>query len=224
VADCGARAAGRPDAAHRLAPAVGRKRSPGEGFSAFIHALAGLGWTEGRNVRIDLRWYGGDTNRIRALAQELVGLQPDIIVTDATPATATFQRETRTIPIVFASGIDDKFPELSRCQGKRHAPKVDDSVPHPWIAKARIDFSVERLDYFDGRILRRADSEPTARLEPRDEFTHGAKPIPAGSIWLRPASVPRHIWERCDGFKICQKVVRKRMPKGGALGGALGGA
>ena len=49
--------------------------------SAFTQALADLGWTDGRNVRMDLRWAGGDINRIRALAQELVGLQPDIIVT-----------------------------------------------------------------------------------------------------------------------------------------------
>jgi putative ABC transport system substrate-binding protein len=68
--------------------------------SAFTQALVDLGWTDGRNVRMDLRWGGGDTNRIRALAQELVGLQPDIIVTNATPATVALQRETRTIPIV----------------------------------------------------------------------------------------------------------------------------
>ena len=43
--------------------------------SAFIQALAGLGWTDSRNVRMDLRWSGGDINRIRALAQELVGSQ-----------------------------------------------------------------------------------------------------------------------------------------------------
>ena len=43
-------------------------------FSAFTQALGHLGWTDGRNVRMDLRWGGGDTNRIRALAQELVGL------------------------------------------------------------------------------------------------------------------------------------------------------
>src|SRR6516165_10694077 len=56
-------------------------------FSAFTQALAGLGWTDGRNVRIDLRWGAGDANRIRARAQELVGLQPDIILAGATPAT-----------------------------------------------------------------------------------------------------------------------------------------
>ena len=62
--------------------------------SAFMQALAGLGWIDGRNVRMDLRWNGGggDTNRTRALAQELVGLQPDIILTDSTPATVALQR------------------------------------------------------------------------------------------------------------------------------------
>jgi putative ABC transport system substrate-binding protein len=72
-------------------------------YAAFAQALADLGWTDGRNVRTDLRWAGGDINRIRALAQELVGLQPDIIVTNSTPATVALQRETRTIPIVFAT-------------------------------------------------------------------------------------------------------------------------
>jgi putative ABC transport system substrate-binding protein len=71
--------------------------------SAFAQAFADLGWTDGRNVRIDVRWGGSDINRIRALAQELVGLQPDIILTGTTQATAAVQRETRTIPIVFAN-------------------------------------------------------------------------------------------------------------------------
>jgi putative ABC transport system substrate-binding protein len=52
---------------------------------------------------MDVRWSGADTNRIRALAQELVGLQPDIILTNATPPTIALQRETRRIPIVVAS-------------------------------------------------------------------------------------------------------------------------
>ena len=62
-------------------------------LSAFTQALAVLGWTEGRNVRMDLRWAGPDINRIRALAQELVGLQPDIIATNGTPPTVAVQRE-----------------------------------------------------------------------------------------------------------------------------------
>jgi putative ABC transport system substrate-binding protein len=75
-------------------------------LSALTQALADLGWTVGRNVQMELRWYGDDLIRVRALAQELVGLQPDIIVTYATPATIAVQRETRTIPIVFANAVD----------------------------------------------------------------------------------------------------------------------
>jgi putative ABC transport system substrate-binding protein len=75
-------------------------------LSAFTQALADLGLTDGRNVRMDLRWGGDDINRIRALAQELVGLQPDMIVTNGTPATAAVLRGTRTIPIIFVSVVD----------------------------------------------------------------------------------------------------------------------
>ena len=90
-------------------------------LSAFTQGLANLGWTEGRNVRMDLRWGSDDINRIRALAQELVGLQPDIILANGTPATVALQRETRTIPIVFA-GVGDPVasgivPRLNRPAG-----------------------------------------------------------------------------------------------------------
>jgi putative ABC transport system substrate-binding protein len=72
-------------------------------LSAFTQALADLNWTDGRNVRMDVRWGRADINRIRALAAELVGLQPDIILANGTPETVALQRETRTIPIVFAT-------------------------------------------------------------------------------------------------------------------------
>jgi putative ABC transport system substrate-binding protein len=74
--------------------------------SAFTQALADLGWTDGRNMRMDLRWAGSDINQIRALAQELVGLQPDIILAGSTVTTVAIQQETRTVPIVFASASD----------------------------------------------------------------------------------------------------------------------
>jgi len=74
--------------------------------SAFTRTLADLGWTDDRNVRMEFRWAGGDIDRMRSLAQELVRWQPEIIVPYGTPATAAVQRETRTIPIVFASVAD----------------------------------------------------------------------------------------------------------------------
>ena len=73
---------------------------------AFTQALAGLGWTDGRNMQRDLRWHDDDANRIRALARELVSLHPDIILTGGTPATVAVQRETQMIPIVFAAVTD----------------------------------------------------------------------------------------------------------------------
>jgi putative ABC transport system substrate-binding protein len=88
-------------------------------LSAFTRALADLGWTDGRNVRMDIRGAGPDINRIRALAQELVGLQPDIILTSGTPATNALQRETRTIPIVFANMND---PVATRIVGRLDRP------------------------------------------------------------------------------------------------------
>ena len=70
-------------------------------FDAFVQGLAELGWSEGRNLRMDVRWAAGDLDRVRMYAKELVTLQPDVILVDSTPQTAALQRETSTIPIVF---------------------------------------------------------------------------------------------------------------------------
>ena len=82
--------------------------------SAFTQALADLGWTVGRNVRMDFRSAGGDINQIPALAQELVGLQPDIILATSTAVTVALQRETRTTPIVFVGAGDPVASGLVR--------------------------------------------------------------------------------------------------------------
>ena len=97
------------DRVRRIGVLMGFDESDPEGnlrYSAFTRALADLGWTDGRNVRTDVRWAGGDPNRTRAFAQELVGLQPDILVGAAGTSTAALQRETRTIPIVFVIAGD----------------------------------------------------------------------------------------------------------------------
>ena len=71
-------------------------------IAAFQEALRALGWSEGRNVRIDYRWAAQDPARIRTFAKELVELQPDVILARTTPVTVALLKETRTIPIVFA--------------------------------------------------------------------------------------------------------------------------
>jgi putative ABC transport system substrate-binding protein len=107
--------------------------------SAFTQALAELGWTERRNVRMDVRWIGDDINRIRALAQELVGLQPDIILAASTPAIAALQQETRTtIPIVFATAGDPVatgiVPRLNRPGGNITGfANVEASLGGKWL-------------------------------------------------------------------------------------------
>jgi putative ABC transport system substrate-binding protein len=75
-------------------------------LAAFLQGLKQLGWTDGHNVQIDVRWSGGDADRMRKDAAELVALAPDVILTGGAAAVATLQQATRTIPIVFASVID----------------------------------------------------------------------------------------------------------------------
>ncbi len=74
--------------------------------AAFRGALAKLGWTDGSNLRIGLRWGAADPDRIKTFAKELVDLRPDAILGTTTPVISALARETRTIPIVFASVAD----------------------------------------------------------------------------------------------------------------------
>jgi putative tryptophan/tyrosine transport system substrate-binding protein len=74
--------------------------------TAFRKRLDELGWADGRNVHIDYRWGAGSVERLQVFAKELVRLNPEVLLALTTPATAALQRETRTIPIVFASVSD----------------------------------------------------------------------------------------------------------------------
>ena len=74
--------------------------------AAFRDALTKLGWTEGRNLHIELRWGGGDADEIGTLAKELIKLRPDAILGVTTPVVGALARETRTIPIVFVLAVD----------------------------------------------------------------------------------------------------------------------
>jgi putative tryptophan/tyrosine transport system substrate-binding protein len=85
--------------------------------AAFRKGLQELGWAEGRNIRIDIRWATSDAALMQRFAKELVALQPDLILSHNTPTTATLLQQTRTIPIVFAvvsdpigSGFIASFP------------------------------------------------------------------------------------------------------------------
>ena len=75
-------------------------------ITAFVQRLQQLGWTDGRNVRIDARWGAGDADRYRTLTAELLALAPDVILVATTSVTGVVRRATRTVPIVFVQVID----------------------------------------------------------------------------------------------------------------------
>src|SRR5262245_33722199 len=70
-------------------------------IAAFLQGLQQLGWTEGRNVRIDFRWGAANAERIRRDAAELVALAPDVILASGTSTVGPLLQATRTVPIVF---------------------------------------------------------------------------------------------------------------------------
>jgi putative tryptophan/tyrosine transport system substrate-binding protein len=80
------------------------------GLSGFTHELSELGWTDGRNLRMDVRFASGNIDRMRTFAKELADLQPDVILASSTPVTAAVQRVTQTIPIVFVTVADPIGP------------------------------------------------------------------------------------------------------------------
>src|SRR5262245_28418483 len=89
-----------------LLPAVGSDPEYQVRVGAFMQALALLGWTDGRNVRIETRWGANDADRYRQYAAELVALAPDVIVAATSVSVGAVQQATRTIPIVFVQVID----------------------------------------------------------------------------------------------------------------------
>src|SRR3954471_12662593 len=76
-------------------------------IGSFLRGLEQLGWIEGHNIRLDLRWAAGDLDlSSRRYAAELVALAPDVLLATAGPTVAALQAETRTVPIVFAHAVD----------------------------------------------------------------------------------------------------------------------
>jgi putative tryptophan/tyrosine transport system substrate-binding protein len=99
----------QPGGAKRLGVLMSAQETNPEGkaqLGGFTQGLAALGWIEGHNLRMEVRWAGGDINRARSFAKELVALRPDVILAQGTPVTAALQRETRSIPIVFVVVTD----------------------------------------------------------------------------------------------------------------------
>jgi len=74
--------------------------------AVFREGLQKLGWVDGQNIRVEVRWAGFNADTMRRYAKELIALQPDLILSNDTPTTATLLQQTRTVPIVFATVAD----------------------------------------------------------------------------------------------------------------------
>jgi ABC-type uncharacterized transport system substrate-binding protein len=73
-------------------------------LAAFSKTLTEIGWIDGRNCQIEMRWSAGELERMHRLAKELIALVPDIVVVMSTPALTAVQLETKTIPVIFIRG------------------------------------------------------------------------------------------------------------------------
>jgi putative tryptophan/tyrosine transport system substrate-binding protein len=99
----------QPERVRRIGVLITLEANDPEGGSelkALKQAFQELGWFEGRNLRLEIRWSGGEPSRIQASAKELVTLPCEVIVARSTPAVAALMKETRTIPIVFSYVVD----------------------------------------------------------------------------------------------------------------------
>src|SRR3974377_1810694 len=99
----------QPERMRRIGVLMGRSANDKEGqafVAAFLQGLQELGWSDGRNVTIDIRWFTGNSADARKYAAELVELAPDIILAHSSPAVAALGQITRTVPIVFALVAD----------------------------------------------------------------------------------------------------------------------
>ena len=106
--------------------------------AAFVRELQRLGWTDGRNLRIDYRWAGGDVQQIATHSAELVNLRPDAIFAATTPVVRALLRDTREIPVVFVSVSDpvgDRFVEgLARPGGNATGfINIESSMAGKWV-------------------------------------------------------------------------------------------
>ena len=138
-------------------------------FAAFKEGLRALGWEEGRNLKMHVRWSAGDIAQAAVLAKELVALRPEVILSNTTPVTAALLRETRTIPIVFtvvSDPVGGGFVEnLSRPGGNvTGLINLESSLAEKWaqllkqvaprVKRAAVMFNMQTAPYAEYYLAR----------------------------------------------------------------------
>jgi putative tryptophan/tyrosine transport system substrate-binding protein len=176
--------------------------------AAFRAMLAKLGWTEGGNIRIELRWGAGDTEKIRMFAKELVDMRPDAIVGQTTAAVRALAHETRTIPIVFANVADPIgigfATSLAHPSGNITGfSNVDPAVGGKWV---------DLLKEIAPRTVRVALLSDPATAVPLEFFMPSIKAA-ASSVAIEVNAAPVHAKDEIEGV-IAEQA---RIPGGGLI-------
>src|SRR3974377_425256 len=178
-------------------------------LAAFRGALTKLGWTEGRNLRIELRWSADDPDRMRTLAKELVDLRPDAILGATTPVVGALAHETRTISIVF-TGVSDPIgsgfaANLAHPGGNITGFQAngDPSLGGKWV---------EQLKEIAPRTVRVALLFNPATTVPIQYFMPSIQTA-ASSFAVQVSATPVHVADEIEGVIAAQG----RDPEGGLI-------
>ncbi len=184
-------ASAQPDRVRRIGVLMAHSESDPE-FQAYVAAfregLQKLGWTEGRNIRIDSRWGALDDAEARQRsAKELVALQPDLILTQNTPPTASMLQQTRTIPIVFVIVADPVGSVFVESLARPGANATGFTIMEPTIAGKWL----ELLKEIAPRVDRAAFLFNPATTPYRDIYLNPFKAA-AASLALEAIAAPVH--------------------------------
>jgi putative tryptophan/tyrosine transport system substrate-binding protein len=193
-------------------------------MAAFIQGLAELGWAEGRNLQIDIRWNPKTPEEARKFTQQLIALQPDVLVTGVPSLVRALQQQTRTIPIVFhgagdplaaglvtsiphpggnTTGVTDRFPGL----GSKSLELLKECVPS--LTRAALVFNT---DPAPGSVISAAEGGiqygvETVRMVVRnlDEIERAIASFaaePGGGIIVGPPPLPDAYRKLINGLAI----------------------
>jgi putative tryptophan/tyrosine transport system substrate-binding protein len=176
-------------------------------LAAFRQELERLGWSEGRNVRIEYRFAANNPDQYHPLAKELVSLQPDVFLAYATPVAAAFQRESRTIPTVFVSVSDPVgsglVASLARPGGNLTGFLLyEEGITGKWLAMLKEI----------APSLSRAALIANPRRTPYDYFVRSAKSV-ASSLAIELAASPAE--NAADIERVIESFARQ--PNGGLV-------
>jgi putative ABC transport system substrate-binding protein len=203
-----------------------------ERLAALRRALQDLGWAEGRNLRIHVRWSGGDVGRIRIYTSELVGMEPDLIIANGSPVVAAMKRATTSIPIVFvvvndpvAQGI---VPSVARPGGNITGfsfldyTSVEKSLDlfrqvAPAVERVAVIFNPDTYPYYDvfmrsfsEKALRQAIAATSATVRSEDEIERTVGAL--GGVSANGLLVPPDPFTIVHRRSIIQAAEARRVP------------